>query len=398
MEMHHTIQNYLTSWRGHTFQNITAGLLVALAMMPGAIAFSFIAGVSPTVGIFSTALMLIGISFLGSRTLMVSAPSSGVSIVAVLITSIYGQQMLIAAMLVMGLFQIIFAFCRVDKAIHKIPVPVVVGFMNALAYLLLTSQLKHIFGHNLSTYLFAVLSLIMIFLIPHITERIPAALIMIVVLSIAAKMFHVDLTDVQDLAHIHFEMPALGLPQVDLTGWMVVELIIFGLMLAIVATIQTSLTVRMVDQLTKTASSLNRESFGQGLTNFIISLFGGLAGSALVGQSKYNLKLGATSRFSTLAAGIVMLLFLMLLSPLVGSIPMVVLAIVLTRIAMNAFDRQTLRYIVERRLTEFMIMLITFLLIVIARNLALGVLIGTAVDYSYQRIQKYRKGRDQHGS
>lgn len=398
MEMHHTIQNYLTSWRGHTFQNITAGLLVALAMMPGAIAFSFIAGVSPTVGIFSTALMLIGISFLGSRTLMVSAPSSGVSIVAVLITSMYGQQMLIAAMLVMGLFQIIFAFCRVDKAIHKIPVPVVVGFMNALAYLLLTSQLKHIFGHNLSTYLFAVLSLIMIFLIPHITERIPAALIMIVVLSIAAKMFHVDLTDVQDLAHIHFEMPALGLPQVDLTGWMVVELIIFGLMLAIVATIQTSLTARMVDQLTKTASSLNRESFGQGLTNFIISLFGGLAGSALVGQSKYNLKLGATSRLSTLAAGIVMLLFLMLLSPLVGSIPIVVLAIVLTRIAMNAFDRQTLRYIVERRWTEFMIMLITFLLIVIARNLALGVLVGTAVDYSYQRILKYRKGRDQHGS
>ncbi|UXS29749.1 SulP family inorganic anion transporter [Staphylococcus delphini] len=175
-------------------------------------------------------------------------------------------------------------------------------------------------------------------------------------------------------------------------------MIIFGLMLAIVATIQTSLTARMVDQLTKTASSLNRESFGQGLTNFIISLFGGLAGSALVGQSKYNLKLGATSRLSTLAAGIVMLLFLMLLSPLVGSIPMVVLAIVLTRIAMNAFDRQTLRYIVEQRWTEFMIMLITFLLIVIAHNLALGVLVGTAVDYSYQRIQKYRKGRDQHGS
>ncbi|WP_238989561.1 SulP family inorganic anion transporter [Staphylococcus sp. MI 10-1553] len=396
--MNHTIQNYLTSWRGHTFQNITAGLLVALAMMPGAIAFSFIAGVSPTVGIFSTALMLIGISFFGSRTLMVSAPSSGVSIVAVLITSMYGQQMLIAAMLVMGIFQILFAFCRVDKAIHKIPVPVVVGFMNALAYLLFTSQLKHIFGHNLWTYLFATLSLVMIFLIPYITERIPAALIMIVVLSIAAKMFHVDLINVQDLAHIHFEMPTLGLPQVDLTGWMVVELFIFGLMLAIVATIQTSLTARMVDQRTATSSSLNRESFGQGFTNLIICLFGGLAGSALVGQSKYNLELGATSRLSTLAAGIVMLLFLILLSPLVGSIPMVVLAIVLTRISMNTFDRQTLRYIVERRWTEFMIMLITFLLIVIARNLALGVLVGTATYYSYQRIQKYRKkyrkGRD----
>lgn len=124
---------------------------------------------------------------------------------------------------------------------------------------------------------------------------------MIVVLSIAAKMLHVDLMVVQDLAYIQFEMPTLGLPQVDLTGWIVVELIIFGLMLAIVATIQTSLTARMVDQLTKTASSLNRESFGQGLTNFIICLFGGLAGSALVGQSKYNLKLGATSRLSTLA-------------------------------------------------------------------------------------------------
>lgn len=396
--MGNTIQSYLTSWKGHTFQNIIAGLLVALAMMPGAIAFSFIAGVSPTVGIFSTALMLIGISFLGSRTLMVSAPSSGVSIVAVLITSMYGQRMLIAAMLVMALFQMIFAFCRVDKAIHKIPVPVVVGFMNALAYLLFTSQLKHIFGHNPWTYLFAVLSLVMILLIPYLTERIPAALIMIIVLSIVAQVFHVDLIYVQDLAHIHFEMPTIGLPQVDLTGWMILELIIFGLMLAIVATIQTSLTARMVDQLTATESSLNRESFAQGLTNLMIGLLGGLAGSALVGQSKYNLKLGATSRLSTLAAGIVMLLFLILLSQVVGSIPMVVLAIVLTRIAMNTFDRQTLRYVVERRWGEFSIMLMTFLLIVIARNLALGVLVGTAVYYSYQRFQKYRKGWDQHDS
>ena len=210
---------YLNSWRGNVVQNISAGMLVALAMVPGAIAFSFIAGVSPTIGLLSSALMMMLISFLGARRLMVSAQSSGVSIVAVLINDRYGVAMLIAAMIVMGLFQILFAFCHVEKMIHKIPVPVVIGFMNALGYLLLTSQLKYVVGQSALTYIIALGSLCMLFWLPHVTERVPAALVTILFFSLIAGCFNLDLKYVKDLAQLHFEMPTIGFPDVPLQ-WM----------------------------------------------------------------------------------------------------------------------------------------------------------------------------------
>ncbi|MBF1993774.1 SulP family inorganic anion transporter [Staphylococcus schleiferi] len=384
---------YLNSWRGNVVQNISAGMLVALAMVPGAIAFSFIAGVSPTIGLLSSALMMMLISFLGARRLMVSAPSSGVSIVAVLINDRYGVAMLIAAMIVMGLFQILFAFCHVEKMIHKIPVLVVIGFMNALGYLLLTSQLKYVVGQSALTYIIALGSLCMLFWLPHVTERVPAALVTILFFSLIAGCFNLDLKYVKDLAQLHFEMPTIGFPDVPLQWMTLFEVALFGLMLAVVATIQTSLTVQMMDNLTDSQSSINKESFGQGLTNAIVGLLGGIGGSALVGQSKYNYQLGATSRLSTFMTGVMLLLFLMFLGPIVGRIPLVVLAIVLMRIAMGTFEKQTLDYIRERRWIEFGIICITFLLIIGTHQLALGVLIGTLIFYLVKRFKNDRKGR-----
>ncbi|WP_281198469.1 SulP family inorganic anion transporter [Staphylococcus schleiferi] len=384
---------YLNSWRGNVVQNISAGMLVALAMVPGAIAFSFIAGVSPTIGLLSSALMMMLISFLGARRLMVSAPSSGVSIVAVLINDRYGVAMLIAAMIIMGLFQILFAFCHVEKMIHKIPVLVVIGFMNALGYLLLTSQLKYVVGQSALTYIIALGSLCMLFWLPHVTERVPAALVTILFFSLIAGCFNLDLKYVKDLAQLHFEMPTIGFPDVPLQWMTLFEVALFGLMLAVVATIQTSLTVQMMDNLTDSQSSINKESFGQGLTNAIVGLLGGIGGSALVGQSKYNYQLGATSRLSTFMTGVMLLLFLMFLGPIVGRIPLVVLAIVLMRIAMGTFEKQTLDYIRERRWIEFGIICITFLLIIGTHQLALGVLIGTLIFYLVKRFKNDRKGR-----
>ncbi len=384
---------YLNSWRGSVAQNISAGMLVALAMIPGAIAFSFIAGVSPTIGLLSSALMMMLISFLGARRLMVSAPSSGVPIVAVLINERYGVAVLIATMIVMGLFQILFAFCNVEKMIYKIPAPVVIGFMNALGYLLLTSQLKYVVGQSALTNIITLGSLCTLFWLPHITERVPAALVTILFFSLIAGYFNLDLPYVKDLAQLHFEMPTIGFPSVPLQWTTFFEVALFGLMLAVVATIQTSLTVQMMDNLTHSQSSINKESFGQGIANIIVGLFGGLGGSALVGQSKYNYHLGATSRLSTFTTGMMLLLFLMFLGPIVGRIPLVVLAIILMRIALGTFEKQTLEYIREKRWIEFAIIGITFLLIILTHNLALGVLIGTIFFYSIKQLKNKGKGR-----
>ncbi|QLK86687.1 SulP family inorganic anion transporter [Staphylococcus sp. 17KM0847] len=378
--------HYRQSWLGAYYQNFIIGLLLALSLLPGAIAFSFIAGVSPTTSMISTSMMMIYISFFGARTLMVSAPSSGVSLVVVFITAAYSMEVLAATIIVMGIFQILLGYCNVAKAITWIPLPVVIGFMNALSYLLFVSQLKHILGHNIWTYGYAVLSFLIIWLIPRVTKRIPAPLVSIVILSMIAFLTHAKLQYVHDLAQIHVKIPVWRLP--DLSGDTIsfFQIAFWGAMLAIVATIQTSLTAQMMDQVTGTKSDKNKESRGQGVSNLLIGMFGGLAGSALVGQSKLNYKLGATTRLSTLITGVMMGLFVFVLEPIVGQIPMVVLATILIVVALNAFDRNTKQLIVQRRYFDFTLMALTFCLIVISKNLALGVLVGTACYYLFKGV------------
>ncbi|AVQ33707.1 SulP family inorganic anion transporter [Staphylococcus muscae] len=380
-------EDYRASWLGNYYQNILAGVLVALAMLPGAIAYSFIAGVSPTTSMISTSMMMVYISFLGARTLMVSAPSSGVSLIVVMITASYSLDMLAASIIIMGIIQIIFGYCHVSKAIKLIPVPVVIGFMNALCYLLFAAQLKHIFGYNFTTYIYAILSLLVIWLVPRWTTKIPAALLSIIVFTCLSFFTHADLKHVSDYADIHVKIPSMQLPHLDWQVDTLLQVIVFGLMLATVATIQTSLIAQMMDDLTQTPSDKDKESRGQGVSNLLIGLFGGLAGSGLVGQSKFVYFSGATSRLSMLVIGVVMGLFVFVLGPIVGQIPMVVLATVLIKIALKAFDPKTKILIVKRRYADFMIMLLTVGLTIYTKNLALGVLAGTACYYLYKGVE-----------
>lgn len=386
--MHAWWNDYRASWLGDYYQNVVAALLVALAMLPGAIAYSFIAGVSPTTSMISTSMMMIYMSFIGARTLLISAPSSGVSLIVVMITASYSLEMLAASIIVMGIVQVIFGYCRVSKAIKLIPVPVVIGFMNALGYLLFVSQLKHIFGHNLTTYLFAALSLLLIWFVPKWTTKIPAALLAIVLLTLLAFLTHADLQYVHDFADIKVEIPSFGLPALDWQAGTIVQAVLFGLMLATVGTIQTSLIAQMMDDLTGTTSDKDKETRGQGIANFLIGMFGGLAGCALVGQSKFMYFSGATTRLAMLIVGVVMGLFVFVLGPIVGQIPMVVLATVLIQVALKAFDPKTKTLIAKRRYFDFAMMVITFGLTIVTKNLALGVLTGTACYYLFKGAEK----------
>ncbi|UXR78050.1 MULTISPECIES: SulP family inorganic anion transporter [unclassified Staphylococcus] len=381
-------EDYRASWIGDYYQNFIAGLLVALAMLPGAIAYSFIAGVSPTTSMISTSMMMVYMSFLGARTLMVSAPSSGVSLIVVMITASYSLDVLAAAIIVMGIVQILFGYCHVSKAITFIPVPVVIGFMNALGYLLFVAQLKHIFGHNMTTYVYGLLSMCIIWFVPRWTTKIPAALLSIITLTLLSFMTHADLKLVHDYADIHVSIPSMSLPHLDWQIGTIVQVVVFGLMLATVATIQTTLIAQMMDDLTQTKSDKDKESRGQGIANLIIGLFGGLAGSGLVGQSKFVYLSGATSRLSMLVIGVIMGLFVFVLGPIVGQIPMVVLATVLIKVALKAYDPKTKTLIVQRRYFDFFIMLLTIGLTIATKNLAFGVLAGTACYYLYKGVEK----------
>lgn len=384
---------YVKQWSGDLSQNMLTGILLALALLPGAIAFSFIAGVSPTIGMLSTGLMMLVLSFTGNRTLMVSAPSSGVSLVVAPLMASHGLKALILATLFMGVIQIILGYCHINKLLDFVPTAVVIGFMNALGLLLFTSQLKHIFNVSASTYVFAIASFFIIWLAGQYIKLIPAPLIAIIILTLLAGVIKPNIQYVSDTASIHIKMPIPSIPNEMSDLNIVMVALLYGVAMAIVAVIQTTLTAQMVDVVTSTTSDKNKESIGQGIANFIVGLFGGFGGSALVGQSRFNIAMGANSRVSTFITGSFLLICLFIFGEIIGRIPMAVLATVLITISLGTFDRRTVPFIRKAPLLNSTLIISTVLLILITNNLALGVVV---VTISYYMIFRFinKKGRD----
>ncbi len=384
---------YVKQWSGDLSQNMLTGILLALALLPGAIAFSFIAGVSPTIGMLSTGLMMLVLSFTGNRTLMVSAPSSGVSLVVAPLMASHGLKALILATLFMGVIQIILGYCHINKLLNFVPTGVVIGFMNALGLLLFTSQLKHIFNISASTYAFAIASFFIIWLAGQYIKLIPAPLIAIIILTLLAGVIKPNIQYVSDMASIHIKMPIPSIPNEMSDLNIVMVALLYGVAMAIVAVIQTTLTAQMVDVVTSTTSDKNKESIGQGIANIIVGLFGGFGGSALVGQSRFNIAMGANSRVSTFITGSFLLICLFIFGEIIGRIPMAVLATVLITISLGTFDRRTVPFIRKAPLLNSTLIISTVLLILITNNLALGVVV---VTISYYMIFRFinKKGRD----
>ncbi|MES3704475.1 MULTISPECIES: SulP family inorganic anion transporter [unclassified Staphylococcus] len=377
---------YIEQWKGNIVQNTLSGVLLALALLPGAIAFSFIAGVNPTIGMLSTGLMMLVLSFTGNRTLMVSAPSSGVSLVVAPLAVSHGLQAVILATLFMGIIQILFGYFQINKWLELIPVGVVIGFMNALGILLFTSQLKNILGISMATYIVAIMSFFIIWLGARYIKIIPAPLISIIILTIFSWVLKPEIKYVHDLSSIHIKLPYPTIPIEILNVNFLLITLFYGLMMAIVTIVQTTLTARMMDEVTATTSDKNRESIGQGIANLVVGLFGGYGGSALVGQSRFNVTMGANSRVSTFVTGSFLLVSLFVFGEIIGHIPMAVLATVLITISLNTFDRRTIRFIRKSPLVNGFMVILTMVLILISNNLALGVVIVTILYYIFKRF------------
>ena len=386
--MRYSVSNagYIDQWKGDIVQNMLTGILLALALLPGAIAFSFIAGVTPTIGMLSTGLMMLVLSLTGNRTLMVSAPSSGVSLVVAPLAASHGMQAVILATLFMGIIQVILGYFQINKWLELIPVGVVIGFMNALGILLFTSQLKNILGISFATYIVAIMSFLIIWLGNRYIKIIPAPLISIIILTIFSWILKPDIKYVHDLSSIHIKLPYPSIPTEILNVNFFLTALLYGLMMAIVAIVQTTLTAGMVDEVTATTSDKNRESIGQGIANFVVGLFGGYGGSALVGQSRFNVTMGANSRVSTFVTGSFLLVSLFVFGEIIGHIPMAVLATVLITISLNTFDRRTIPFIRQAPLINAFIVILTMVLILISNNLALGVVIVTILYYFLKRF------------
>ena len=360
---------------------LLAGLLVALALIPEAIAFSIIAGVDPRVGLFASFTMAVSIAFLGGRPAMISAATGAMALVAAPLVASHGLGYLLAATLAAGALQIVMSVCGVAKLMRFIPRSVMTGFINALAILIFLAQLPHLIGASWPVWALVAGGLGIIVVLPRLTKAIPAPLVAIVVLSAITITAGVNVPTVGDMGALPDGLPFLTLPDVPLTMDMLTTIAPYALGLAAVGLLESLMTAQVVDDATDTPSNKTREARGQGIANIITGLFGGMASCAMIGQTMINVKSGARSRLSTFSAGFFLLILIVVLGDAVALMPMGALVAVMIFVSAVTFDWNSVKPKTLRRMpiSETVTMVITVAVVVATDNLAIGVAAGVIV-------------------
>ncbi|WP_440858200.1 SulP family inorganic anion transporter [Staphylococcus shinii] len=360
--------------------NILAGIVVALALIPEAISFSIIAGVDPMVGLYSSFIIAVVISFVGGRPAMISAATGSVALVIVPLVRDHGVQYLLAATILMGIIQIIFGILKIGRLMKFIPNSVMIGFVNALAIMIFLTQIKHIFGISFATYLFVIITLLIIYLLPRIFNKIPAPLIAIILLTITYLVTGANVETVGDLGEIKRSLPQFFIPDVPFNIETLKIIFPYALSMAIVGLVESLLTARIVDQATDTYSSKNQESRGQGIANVITGFFGAMGGCAMIGQSVINVRSGATTRLSTFTAGVFLIILIIVFGNWVVEIPMPILAAIMVMVSVGTFNWRSFKFIKKAPRTDALVMILTVAIVLITSNLALGVIVGIIVS------------------
>ncbi|NKS50379.1 STAS domain-containing protein [Rhodococcus hoagii] len=356
-----------------------AGLVTALALIPEVISFAVIAGVDPRVALYTSCIMAMTIAFVGGRPAMVSAAAGATALVVAPLVASHGIDYLIAAVWLAGVLQILFAVAGLARLVRFIPRSVMIGFVNALAILIFSAQLRHLFDVPWLVYPLVAAGLAMIVLLPRLTKAVPAPLIAIVVLTGAVALFRLDVPDVADQGEPPSGLPTWMIPDVPLTWDTLTIIAPFALGLALVGLLESLLTAKLVDDITDTPSDKTREAWGQGVANTAGALFGGMGGCAMIGQTMINVKEGrARTRISTFLAGAFLLVLCVTAGGVVGAIPMAALVAVMLVIAVTTFDwrsvaPRTLRLMPR---SETLVMLVTVVGTLATHNLAVGVVLG----------------------
>lgn len=371
-----------------------AGLVVALALIPEAIAFSVIAGVDPRIGLFASFTMGVTTAIVGGRPAMISAATGAVALVIAPVMKDHGLNYLIATVILAGVFQIVLAVLGVTRLMRFIPRSVMIGFVNALAILVFMAQLPELIGVPWMVYPIVAIGLLIVFGLPRITAAVPAPLVAVVALTIVTAMAGLRVPTVHDKGELPNSLPGFFLPNVPLTWETFQTIAPFALSMALVGLLESLMTAKLVDDITDTRSNKTRVSWGQGIANIVTGFLGGLGGCAVIGQTMINVKgSGARSRLSTFLAGAFLLVLVVVLGDVVGMIPMAALVAVMIFVSLITFDWHSIRPSTLRRLpkSETGVMLVTVIVVVATHNLAIGVGAGvlTAMVLFARRVAHF---------
>ncbi len=367
-------------WLSNTRNDLLAGLVVALALIPEAIAFSIIAGVDPKVGLYASFCIAFVSAFMGGRPGMISAATGAMALLMVMLVKTHGLQYLLGATILTGLLQILAGWLHLGTLMRFVSRSVITAFVNALAILIFMAQLPELINVSWVVYAMTAAGLGIIYLFPLLTKSIPSPLVTIVVLTAVAIGFGLDIRTVGDMGELPDSLPVFLFPDMPL-NWETLTIIFpVSATMAVVGLLESMMTASIVDDLTDTPSDKNRECVGQGLSNIFSGFMGGMAGCAMIGQSVINVKSGGRGRLSTLTAGVLLLIMVVFLGDWVARIPMAALVAVMIMVSIGTFNWASIRNLGTNPKSSSVVMLATVVVVVATHDLAKGVLVGVLLS------------------
>jgi len=366
-------------WFGNIRSDILAGMVVALALIPEAIAFSIIAGVDPKVGLFASFSIAVTTAFIGGRPAMISAATGAMALLMVTLVKDHGLQYLLAATVLAGGIQMVMGYLKLGQLMSFVSRSVVTGFVNALAILIFLAQLPELTNVSWSVYGIAIAGLGVIYLfplVPKIGSILPSPLVCILSMTAFTFLNGLEIRTVGDMGQLPDTLPIFLMPDIPI-NWATINIIFpYSMALAVVGLLESLMTATIVDDLTDTSSDKNRECKAQGIANVITGFIGGMAGCAMIGQSVINVKSGGRGRLSTLVAGVVLLILVVFLNDWVSMIPMAALVSVMVMVSIGTFDWQSIKNLKKNPLSSNIVMISTVIVVVWTHNLAYGVFVG----------------------
>lgn len=368
------------TWFGNVRNDLLAGMVVALALIPEAISFSIIAGVDPKVGLYASFCIAVVIAFAGGRSGMISAATGAMALVMVDLVKNNPLEYLFAATILTGVLQIIAGYLKLGTLMKFVSKSVMTGFVNALAILIFMAQLPEFLGEGFQTYGLIALGLAIIYLFPYVTKAIPSPLVCIFVLTGLSLYFGFDVKTVGDKGDLPETFPIFNLPKILMEWETYVIIFPYSVTLMAVGLLESLMTARIVDDLTDTESNKNRECKGQGLANIVAGCFGGMAGCAMIGQSVINVKSGGRGRLSTLFAGSFLLFLIVILGDYVAQIPMAALVAVMIMVSIGTFSWSSVMNARIYPKSSTIVMVVTVLVVVFTHDLAKGVFVGVLLS------------------
>lgn len=377
------IKTLQTHWLSNIKGDSLAGIVVALALIPEAIAFSIIAGVDPKVGLYASFCICAITALVGSRPGMISGATGAMALLMVTLVKEHGIQYLFAASFLTGVIQISIGYLKLGNLMNYVSKAVITGFVNALAILIFLAQLPELTDVSSNVYVLVAIGLGVIYLFPYIPglgRSVPSPLVAIVVVTTIALVLRLDVRTIGDMGKLPDSLPTFLIPDVPLSIETLTIILPYSIALSIVGVLESLMTATIVDDLTDTESNKNNECKGQGIANLVSSLFGGMAGCAMIGQSVINIKSGGLTRLSTLVAGLGLLLMVVFLSDWLTMIPMAALVSVMIMVSIGTFSWRSIAELKDHTWPTNVTMVVTVITVVLTHNLAIGVLVGVVLS------------------